>query len=184
MGGIQRADLYGRFVLRRLGTTGILLAIVLAFGWFPPLNDAVYPPPEASVMVSPVPASASPTPGASPSPTALIAPTSEPTTPDASPGDVSVSGQSGTATWFCLEGVSRCTYGVSDGMYAAIRRDLLFLLGRRVRVCADRCIEVTIIDCNCGPSANLIDLYSTAFLQLAPLSDGRVRVTVEWTDRD
>lgn len=175
-------------MIRRAGATGILLAIVLAFGWLPPLNDAVYPPPEdrgstvSGIPTAPVEIDGSGGPG--PSPTALVVPTAEPAIPASSAGDASVSGQSGTATWFCLEGVSRCTYGVSDGMYAAIRRDLLFLLGRRVRVCADRCIEVTIIDCNCGPSANLIDLYSTAFLQLAPLSDGRVQVTVEWTDRD
>ena len=39
---------------------------------------------------------------------------------------------------------------------------------------------MTIIDCNCGPNANLIDLYSTAFSRLAPLSRGRIPVTLEW----
>lgn len=46
-------------------------------------------------------------------------------------------------------------------------------------VCSSsKCIEVTIIDCNCGPNANLIDLYSDAFRQLAPLSRGALSVTV------
>lgn len=39
---------------------------------------------------------------------------------------------------------------------------------------------MTIIDCNCGPGANLIDLYSAAFQRLAPLSRGRIDVTLEW----
>lgn len=65
-------------------------------------------------------------------------------------------------------------------MYAAIRRDLLSLRGKRVQVCtARKCITVTIIDCNCGPHANLIDLYSDAFRALAPLSAGRIKVTVK-----
>jgi hypothetical protein len=41
-------------------------------------------------------------------------------------------------------------------------------------------VTVTIIDCNCGSHANLIDLYSTAFERLAPLSRGRISVTLEW----
>jgi hypothetical protein len=39
---------------------------------------------------------------------------------------------------------------------------------------------VTIIDCNCGAGANLIDLYSDAFERLAPLSRGRIAVTLAW----
>ena len=88
-------------------------------------------------------------------------------------------GLKGVASWYCLSGVSRCTRNHPGGMYAAIRRDLLHLRGQKVDVCtAARCIEVTIIDCNCGPNANLIDLYADAFRRLAPLSAGVVRVTV------
>ena len=39
---------------------------------------------------------------------------------------------------------------------------------------------MTIIDCNCGPHANLIDLYADAFSRLAPLSRGRIDVMLEW----
>ncbi len=64
-------------------------------------------------------------------------------------------------------------------MFAAIRKDLLHLRGEQVTVCSSsKCIEVTIIDCNCGPNANLIDLYADAFRKLAPLSRGTVSVTV------
>lgn len=88
---------------------------------------------------------------------------------------------SGVASWYCRPPTSRCTAGYSGGMYAAIRKDLLFLRGQVVTVCAGSdCIEVTVIDCNCGPNANLIDLYSDAFQRLAPLSIGVVRVTVSW----
>ena len=41
-------------------------------------------------------------------------------------------------------------------------------------------MTVTIIDCNCGPGANLIDLYADAFQRLAPLSRGRIPVTLAW----
>jgi hypothetical protein len=43
-----------------------------------------------------------------------------------------------------------------------------------------RVVRVTLIDCNCGEHANLIDLYSDAFQRLAPLSRGVVKVTVSW----
>lgn len=88
----------------------------------------------------------------------------------------------GIASYYCLIGVSRCTRHHPGGMYAAIRRDLLFLRGRTVQVCADKnnCIYVKIIDCNCGPHANLIDLYSDAFKRLTNLSRGVVKVMVKW----
>lgn len=85
----------------------------------------------------------------------------------------------GYASWYCLSGKSRCTVGHPSGYYAAIRKDLLYLRGSTVSVCtSSKCINVTIIDCNCGPNANLIDLYSDAFRVLAPLSQGKVLVTV------
>lgn len=42
--------------------------------------------------------------------------------------------------------------------------------GKKVAVCRNRtvCVTVTIIDCNCGPNANLIDLYADAFVAIAP----------------
>jgi rare lipoprotein A (peptidoglycan hydrolase) len=87
----------------------------------------------------------------------------------------------GVASWYCKSGVSRCTRGYPSGMYAAIRKDLLYLRGKTVKVCSTisgTCIHVRIIDCNCGTNANLIDLYSTAFRALAPLSAGRISVKI------
>jgi hypothetical protein len=64
-------------------------------------------------------------------------------------------------------------------LYAAIRRDLLDWRDQLVEVCTESaCVVVTIIDCNCGKNANLIDLYSDAFLKLAPLSAGRIRIAI------
>lgn len=90
--------------MRRAGASGILLAILLAFGWLPPLNDAVYPPPEASVMAtrslsgtSSAPPVTRKTPalgGASPSP---AAPTTEPLP---TPGH----SLTGTASWGYFSG--------------------------------------------------------------------------------
>lgn len=85
---------------------------------------------------------------------------------------------SGVASWYCGHG-SRCTRGHPGGLYAAIRRDLLYLRGKQVTVISgSRRVVVTIIDCNCGRGANLIDLYADAFDNLAPLSRGRISVTV------
>lgn len=86
----------------------------------------------------------------------------------------------GVASWYCGHG-SRCTRGHPSGLYAAIRRDLLSLRGRFVTVSSGgRSVRVQIIDCNCGSHANLIDLYSDAFERLAPLSKGRIKVTIRW----
>lgn len=99
----------------------------------------------------------------------------------------------GVASYYCNADpsrgrTSRCTVGHpdvgGDQFFAAIRRDLLDQLrGRRVRVCATgsrRCVEVQVIDCNCGPSANLIDLYADALERLVPVSRGTVSVVVSW----
>jgi len=88
----------------------------------------------------------------------------------------------GIASWYCLSGVSRCTRGHPSGLYAAIRRDLLQHRGDRARVCVSvsRCVVAVVIDCNCGRNANLIDLYADAFRVLAPLSRGRLAVTLTW----
>lgn len=103
-------------------------------------------------------------------------------------GHVSVNSRvaRGVASYYCLAGRSRCTVGHPGGLYAAIRRDLLSRLrGHQVTVTTttagrSRSVVVTVIDCNCGPNANLIDLYSDAFRRLAPLSQGVVKVTVTW----
>lgn len=90
---------------------------------------------------------------------------------------------SGVASWYCLQGRSRCTSGYPGGLYAAVRRDLLWLRGKTINVCQSgtrRCVKVVVIDCNCGPHANVIDLYSDAFRRLAPLSRGRLDVTLRW----
>jgi len=90
----------------------------------------------------------------------------------------------GVASWYCLPGVSVCTYThPSGGYYAAIRRDLLELRGKRVLVCVqgtDRCVRVTLIDCNCGVNANLIDLYYDAFNAISDPSLGRIKVVLKW----
>ena len=53
--------------------------------------------------------------------------------------------------------------------------------GRTVTVCGSgNCVNVRLIDwCACG-SGRVIDLYSDAFRQLAPLSSGTVSVRVTW----
>lgn len=108
-------------------------------------------------------------------------PTTRPTTETRTSGATSTGRTlKGIASWYCLPGRSRCTRGHSGGLYAAIRRDLLYLRGKTVDVCSSRtrCVTVKIIDCNCGSHANLIDLYADAFRMLAPLSRGRISVTI------
>jgi hypothetical protein len=89
----------------------------------------------------------------------------------------------GSATWYCQTGVSACHRDYPGGMYAAAGPELRVgaWRGRQVRVCAGGdCIWVRLINwCACG-GAHVIDLYSDAFRQLAPLNAGAVRVTVSW----
>ena len=91
--------------------------------------------------------------------------------------------RSGSASWYCETGVSPCMAGYPGGLYAAAGPGLRTgaWRGRTVRVCGSgSCVWVTLIDwCACG-SGHLIDLYSDAFRQLAPLSSGAVHVTVSW----
>lgn len=104
-------------------------------------------------------------------------------TPKAKNHTVPVSGHklSGVASWYCKTGTSICTRGHAGGLYAAIRKDLLFLRGRYITVThGGNSIKVRVMDCNCGPHANLIDLYSDAFRKLAPLGAGRIKVTISW----
>jgi hypothetical protein len=89
----------------------------------------------------------------------------------------------GTATWFCLPGVSACTSGHQGGLYAAAGSEIRIgnWRGRTVKVCGNgNCIYVKLIDwCACG-GARIIDLYHDAFSRLASPSSGTLRVTVSW----
>ena len=90
---------------------------------------------------------------------------------------------SGSATWYCQTGVSACHNAYPGGLYAAAGPELRVgaWRGRQVRVCSGGdCVWVRLIDwCACGGS-HVIDLYSDAFRQLAPLNAGALRVTVSW----
>ena len=80
---------------------------------------------------------------------------------------------SGSATWYCNPGISRCTKGFpAGGAYAAAGPALRAALGsswrgHRVGVCnASRCVTVRLIDwCACGGD-HVIDLYHSAFVSL------------------
>lgn len=91
----------------------------------------------------------------------------------------------GTATYYCNKDatrgpLSRCTRGHPDGLYAAISPDLAFLTGKTVRVSYGASyVDVVIIDCNCRATRS-IDLYADAFVRLAPLTLGRLHVTLSW----
>lgn len=86
----------------------------------------------------------------------------------------------GTASWYCLPGVSACTAGyAASGLYAAAGPALRVgaWRGRYVMVNG---LRVRLIDwCQC-PSGRIIDLYASVFGQLAPLSRGTITVTVRW----
>lgn len=132
----------------------------------------------ASCIAPPAAAEPEPVPGPPPSfaPVEPPSPTPRPTplpTPTPAPS-VTVSA---TATWYCLSGVSRCTRGHSGGLYAAVSPDLDWL-GSPLEVCTTtKCVTISVIDCNCQ-ARHGIDLYSDAFIRLAPLSMGRISVTL------
>ena len=50
--------------------------------------------------------------------------------------------------------------------------------GSRVRVCASKCVVVTLIDACWCRGNRIIDLYSQAFSKLAPLGRGVIDVEV------
>lgn len=92
----------------------------------------------------------------------------------------------GTATWMCNPGGnggprSRCTRGHGYGEMAVgvpWRLRHTFPIGSRVRICrSDRpvCVVVKVVDVNACVSW---DLFAVAFRKLAPLSVGRIVVTV------
>jgi hypothetical protein len=87
----------------------------------------------------------------------------------------------GTASWYCGHG-SPCTHGYSGGLYAAAGPALRVghWRGRYVDVVANgRLVRVQLIDW-CACPRRTLDLYSSAFERLAPLSRGLVRVEVSW----
>ena len=51
--------------------------------------------------------------------------------------------------------------------------------GTQLRVCTERCVEVTVLDACPGCQGCHVDLSEAAFSLIAPLSAGRVNVTVE-----
>lgn len=88
------------------------------------------------------------------------------------------------ATWYCLAGVSKCHYAASGGLYAAISPDLAHLRGKTLTVrYGQQSVRVKVIDCNCE-AYRAIDLYADAFRRLAPLSVGRMDVTISWPKGD
>lgn len=70
--------------------------------------------------------------------------------------------------------------GVPDGLYAAISPDLGFLRGKPVKICyAASCVVVSVIDCLCSRMGG-VDLYGDAFVKLAPLPTGKLKVIISW----
>jgi rare lipoprotein A (peptidoglycan hydrolase) len=93
----------------------------------------------------------------------------------------------GGASWYCEPGVSACPYGYSGGMYAAAGPGTRTLLGPNWRgkivvTCSTnsptRCISVKLVDWCACPNGRVIDLFATAFIRLAPLSQGTLMVRV------
>lgn len=115
--------------------------------------------------------------------------------------------QTGYATWYgdttpggpksCFGGYrNTCSPYVSKAnggrggeliMYAAVPGFRYTDKPYKVAVCLakdhDRCVVVTVRDCLCSKNTkNMIDLSPRAFLQLAPLSRGRIKVVMEGYD--
>lgn len=144
------------------------------------LRPTPTPPPPRTPPPSPRPVvSATKAPGAQAQPPA---PAREPTpAPVAAGGSSSVSGE---ASWYCQAGVSACHRDYPGGMYAAAGPALRVgdWRGRSVSVCGGGggCVAVTLVDwCQCY-GTRVIDLYSDAYRQLAPLNSGTMQVTVSW----
>jgi rare lipoprotein A (peptidoglycan hydrolase) len=89
--------------------------------------------------------------------------------------------RTGTASWYCGHG-SACHHSYPGGLYAAAGPALRVgsWRGRTVIVRAGgRSVAVRLIDW-CACPRRIIDLYSDAFIRLAPLSRGVLKVTVTW----
>lgn len=122
-----------------------------------------------------------------PSPAAVPPPEAVPSPASGDSQDLRAAAKlSGTATWYCLAGRSPCTRGYPGGLYAAagpaLRAALGDWRGRNVTITASdgNRVSVTLIDWCACPGGRVIDLYGEAFLRLAPLSRGVLRVTVTW----
>ena len=168
-------------LVRRRAFLAFWLGLTFLIAWFPPVNTAVkgdvpsrwdYDGPYTSIASQPSPTVSA---LATHRPAATVPPPTE--RPAASMSGHSITG---VASWYCRPGVSRCTRGHPGGLYAAIRRDLLTTWrGRDVKVCtASNCVTVRVIDCLCAGGTGIIDLYADAFIHLAPLSRGRIHVTL------
>jgi rare lipoprotein A (peptidoglycan hydrolase) len=151
------AELRGAFLIGlALGVT----VMVLVYGMAP--RPLAQPSPTAQrATEGPGPSS--------PTATDLVRPSSTPpgVSPQATP-------RSGTASWYGAAGRVAAVPGWDHRPY-------------RVRVCAGaRCVVVRVQDwCGCyvGTSRErIIDLSRSAFLELAPLSRGVIRVTLEVLD--
>lgn len=94
---------------------------------------------------------------------------------------------SGTSTWYCEPGRSRCTRGYGpECLCAAAGSELRAALGpdwrgRIVTVTAGtRSVAVTLVDTCLCRGERILDLYAAAFRALGPLSRGVMAVTVTW----
>jgi hypothetical protein len=146
------------------------------------------PSPDPTAPPKPEP---SPDPTAPPKPEPSPDPTPKPTpgpTPGPKPGPKPLAG---TASWYCLPGVSDCTIGFrSRGMFAAASRALQRRIGPhwrgslvRVTTAKGASVTVRLIDtCGC-PDGRIIDLYSAAFRKIAALSSGIKSVRIEPASR-
>ena len=165
--------------MRRLAFLAFWLGLTFLLAWYPPVNTAVkgdvpsrWTPTETMYPFPARPPEPSPT-AALDQPTATVVPSV--LRPAAS--------LSGPPTWYCLAGISRCTRGHPDGpgldLFAAagpsIRRAFPDWRGRTVTVCADRCLDLVLIDfCACGGD-HFLDLYHDAWVALG--RPARVTVT-------
>jgi rare lipoprotein A (peptidoglycan hydrolase) len=89
--------------------------------------------------------------------------------------------RTGTASWYCGHG-SACHHSYPGGLYAAAGPALRVgnWRGRTVEVhLGARSVRVRLIDW-CACPRRVIDLYSDAFVRLAPLSRGVLKVSVTW----
>ncbi len=133
-------------------------------------------PPTPRPTAQPQPAPARPSGGTAAAPARTVAPAPP-------PQPAAGNRVSGVASWYCQTGLSACHYAYPGGMYAAAGPALRVgnWRGRTVTVCSGGgCVRVTLVDwCQCYGS-RVIDLYSDAFRQLAPLSSGTIPVTVSW----
>lgn len=98
---------------------------------------------------------------------------------------------SGTATWYCLPGISVCPYFMRGGLGAAAGPALRNAIGpdwrgKIVETCLSNspsiCVAVKLVDwCACGAD-HVIDLFADAMRVIDPgfRSNGGAQVTISW----